>query len=394
MKSNSKNSAILLLFFFIFTVNLKYTVAQEKSSASHHNDREHLLMDFDWRFALGHASDPVKDFNYGTGYFSYFAKAGYGDGAAAKGFDDRAWRKIDLPHDWCAELPFDSLGGHSHGYKAIGLNFPQNSIGWYRKNFFIPKDDLGKRISIEFDGVFRNSIVWVNGFYLGTEHSGYKSFSYDISDYLNYDDENVIAVRIDATMEEGWFYEGAGIYRHVWLNKTSPLHVARYGTFITTVLKNDTALITIRTTVVNESVINSSFEIDETIIDSEGNKLNSGSMKKLSLKPGEQKAYYSNYNVIDPKLWSVETPYLHKLKTSIKSGEKIVDTYETAFGIRTVKFDPGKGFFLNGKRVELKGTNEHQDNAGIGVAVPDALNEFRIKNSLYFLQYSIFHGII
>ena len=125
-------------------------------------------------------------------------------------------------------------GAGSHGYKAIGRNFPQNSVGWYRKSFTIPNSDLGKKISVEFDGVFRDSIVWVNGFYLGREPSGYTSFSYDLTDYLNYGGNNVIAVRVDASLEEGWFYEGAGIYRHVWLAKTAPLHVAHWGTFVTT----------------------------------------------------------------------------------------------------------------------------------------------------------------
>ena len=257
------------------------------------SSREHLLMDSGWRFALGHAYDASKDFNNGTGYFSYFAKAGYGDGAASKDFDDRAWRKIDLPHDWCTELPFDSRGGHSHGYKAIGRDFPESSVGWYRKSFFIPESDLGKRISIEFDGVHRNSIVWVNGFYLGTEHSGYTSFNYDISDYLNYGGDNVVAVRVDATMEEGWYYEGAGIYRHVWLLKTSPLHIARYGTFITTDLQEKDARITARTTVVNESDKTTVFNIDEAIVNAEGKSIATGKLLQLTLHPREQKEYFS-----------------------------------------------------------------------------------------------------
>ncbi|MBN1886913.1 MAG: beta galactosidase jelly roll domain-containing protein [Thermoflexales bacterium] len=121
-------------------------------------------------------------------------------------FDDRAWRTLDLPHDWCVELPFDARGGHSHGYKAIGRAFPENSVGWYRRRFFVPESDLGRRVSIEFDGVHRDSIVWVNGFYAGTEPSGYTSFSYDISDHLDYGGDNVVAVRVDATLEEGWYY--------------------------------------------------------------------------------------------------------------------------------------------------------------------------------------------
>ena len=357
----------------------KTSLCQEDLVNTGSGPREHLLMDFGWRFALGNAVDAKKDFDTGTGYFSYFAKAGYGDGAAAENFDDRGWRQLDLPHDWCVELPFDSLIGYSHGFKAIGRDHPENSIGWYRKTFFIPLSDLGKRISVEFDGVFRNSIVWVNGFYLGTENSGYTSFSYDITDYLNYGGENTVAVRVNATMEEGWFYEGAGIYRHVWLNKTSPLHVARYGTFITTDLKNSNAVINIRTVIINESSQNVIFDLEEKILDEKNNIISSGTKEHLVLNPGDKKEYFSNYDVINPKLWSTENPYLHKLKTVIRSEGKVADIYETTFGIRTVRFDSDEGFFLNGKRVEIKGTNEHQDIAGVGTALPDALQDFRIK---------------
>jgi len=369
-------NTLCFIFAGCLTIN---SYCQEKTGIDNINSREHILLDSGWLFALGNSFDAKKDFNNGTGYFSYFTKTGYGDGAASPYFDDRAWRKLDLPHDWCVELPFDSMGGHSHGYKAIGRNFPENSVGWYRKSVFIPESDLGKRISIEFDGVHRNSIVWVNGFYLGTEHSGYTSFSYDITDYLNYGGNNVIAVRADATMEEGWFYEGAGIYRHTWLTKTSPLHVRRYGTFVTTDLKENAAIITTRTTVVNESDKNSVFDIGETIVNAEGKTIASGSIQQLKLSAGEQKEYFNSYKVADPKLWSIETPYLHKLKTVIRSAGKIADTYETTFGIRTVRYDANEGFFLNGKHVKILGACLHQDHAGVGTAVPDALQEFRIK---------------
>jgi beta-galactosidase len=370
------NRILYILCIVFFSVN---TFCQQRTIAEKTDGREHLSMDFDWRFALGHSFDSKKDFNNGTGYFSYFTKAGYGDGAASKDFDDRGWRILDVPHDWCVELPFDARGGHSHGYRAIGRDFPENSVGWYRKSFSIPESDLGKRISIEFDGVHRNSIVWVNGFYLGTEHSGSTSFSYDISDYLNYGDKNIVAVRVDATMEEGWYYEGAGIYRHVWLTKTAPLHITRYGTFITTELKNNVAIITARTSVVNESRGNSIFDIEEIIIDDEGKTIASGLKQQLILPAGDQAEYFSVYNVINPKLWSAETPYIHKLKTVIRSAGKVVDTYETSFGIRTVRFDAHEGFFLNGKRLRILGTNNHQDHAGVGTAIPDALQEYRIK---------------
>jgi beta-galactosidase len=198
--------------------------------------RDRILFDTDWRFALGHASDPVRDFGHATGFFSYLAKTGYGDGAAAPGFDDEGWRLVNLPHDFAIELPFDPRASASHGYRAVGPRFPENSVGWYRKRFCVPAGDLGRRIRLELDGAFRAARVFVNGFFVGEEPSGTLGASYDISDYLDYGGENVVAVRVDASMEEGWYYEGAGIYRHVWLTKTSPLHVARYGSWVRTSL--------------------------------------------------------------------------------------------------------------------------------------------------------------
>jgi beta-galactosidase len=343
------------------------------------NTRERLSLDGDWRFALGHACDAAQDYGTGTSHFSHLAKAGFGDGAAAQGFDARAWRKLDLPHDWCVELPFSELGSSSHGYKAIGHNFPENSIGWYRKSLFIPASDLGRRIALEFDGVYRASVVWVNGFYLGTELSGYSGFSYDVSDYLDYGGENVVAVRVDATMEEGWFYEGAGIYRHVWLTKTSPLHVARHGTFVTTEIEASSATITVRTTVVNASTATATFDLEETIVAPQGKRVARGQTRQLCLPPGSRHEYSSTHEVADPQLWSLETPHLYRLQTVLRSGKEVFDAYETPFGIRSIRFDADEGFFLNGQHVKILGTNNHQDHAGVGTAIPDALQAYRVR---------------
>ncbi len=351
---------------------------QGKTFAELPKGRERYLMDFGWRFALGHAFDAEKDFNHGTGYFSFFTKTGFGDGPAAFDFDDRAWRIIHLPHDWAVELPFDSKGGHSHGYRAIGRAFPENSMGWYRKKFFIPESDLGRRIVIEFDGVHRNSMLWINGFYIGEEHSGYSSFQYDITDYLNYGGDNVIALRVDAVMEEGWYYEGAGIYRHVWLTKTSPLHVAQYGTFVTSEIKNDLAIITASTTISNETQKEAIFDVVQTIKDTSGKTVATTEIKRLILNASETKEYRCALKIKNPNLWSLESPTLYQLFTSVCVKDSTVDQYETTFGIRSVRFDPNEGFFLNGKHVLLKGTNNHQDHAGVGTAIPDALQEFRI----------------
>jgi beta-galactosidase len=340
--------------------------------------RERLSMDFGWRFAFGNATDPSKDFDAGSSFFSYLAKAGSGAGAAAVDFDDRGWRVLNVPHDWAVEVPFDSRASSSHGYKAIGRNFPENSTGWYRKTFSIPASDLGRHVTVQFDGVFRDSQVWINGFYLGREASGYTSFSYDLSDYLNYGGENVIAVRVDASLEEGWFYEGAGIYRHVWLTKTAPLHVAQWGTFVTSDVGEGSAEITARTTVNNDGTNPAAFSIQQTIEDADGKRIARGEVAGLELKPGTSAEWPCVLEVSNPNLWSVETPYLYKLVTRVMQAGAEVDRYETPFGIRTLRWDANEGFFLNGKRVELKGTCDHQDHAGVGVAVPDELNAYRV----------------
>ena len=223
------------------------------------NVRERIRFDEDWLFAFGNASDPAKDFGCGTEYFNYLTKAAsiHNEGPYSFKFDEKKWgvewKKVKLPHDWVVDLPFAPEASHSHGYKQVGYKYPETSVGWYRKMFNIPKEDFGKHIYLQFDGIFRDARVWVNGFYLGHEPSGYAAQVYDISEYLNYGEENLVAVRADATLEEGWFYEGAGIYRHVWLNKVSPVHVAPFGTFVYAEMKApfDRAELTVETTVQN-----------------------------------------------------------------------------------------------------------------------------------------------
>lgn len=349
--------------------------------------REESRIDNGWRFALGHATDAQKDYNHATAPFSYYAKAGFGDGPAAADFDDRSWRTLDLPHDWAVELPFDARGSHSHGYRAIGRNFPQNSIGWYRKTFDIPATDEGRRISIRFDGVFRDSKVWVNGFYLGNEQGGYNGFSYDITDYLKYGGTNTISVRADATMEEGWFYEGAGIYRHVWLTKTAGLHVAGNGVSVQSRidritadgLSAQTADITTSVTLINQQRHADTVSLRQTILDSAGNIVATGTARALRLAPGETADIPNSLDLPNPRLWSTTNPYLYTLTTTVLHGENAIDSCTTPFGCRTIRWDPDAGFFLNGRHIELKGTNDHQDHAGVGTAVPDELWDYRLR---------------
>jgi len=367
----------LLFFIYIFVSFPVFSQKQDVELIS--NIREHLLLDAGWRFALGHATDYAKDFTTGTSYFTYFAKTGYGDGAAAPTFEDRTWREVDLPHDWAVELPFSAAASHSHGYHTIGWKYPETSVGWYRKKFTVPASDYGRKISIQFDGIHRNATVWVNGFYVGNEPSGYATSVYDITDYLNYGEENTVAVRVDASIEEGWYYEGAGIYRHVWLNKTDRLHVAQYGTFVTSEINGDNAEITVRTKVANQYAKPCDFTIEQTLIDANNEQVVSKKLENVMLNGNLDNTYFQKIKVEKPTLWSLENPYLYKLKTSIIIDGQIVDTYTTNVGIRTVRFDPNLGFFLNGKNVKIVGTNNHQDHAGVGTAILDALQEFRVK---------------
>ena len=365
------------LIFMIAVFFLALTGNQAKAGTEA-SPREHLLMDAGWRFAFGHPSDPEKDFGFTTSFFSYLAKTGSADGPAAPGFDDRAWRLLNLPHDWAVELPFDEKGSYSHGFKAMGRNFPETSVGWYRKTFFIPKTDQGRRVSIEFDGVHRDAQVFVNGFYMGREDSGYSNFRYDLTDVLNWGGENTVAVRVDATVEEGWFYEGAGIYRHVWLTKTAPLHVDYHGTFVSSEVMEDYADVTAQTTLADDGKDKASCVIEQEVFNKDGKVVASALSKDCDLFPGTPKDFLLHLQVPRPKLWSIESPYLYKLVTTVKSGEEVVDRYETTFGIRTIEFDPEKGFFLNDKHLELKGMCNHQDHAGVGTAIPDALEELRV----------------
>jgi beta-galactosidase len=350
--------------------------------------REKLRMNDGWKFAFGHPSDTKKDFGHATGYFSYITKTGFGDGPAAPigKFDDSAWRVLDLPHDWAVEMPFAAKGSHSHGYRAVGPGFPDVNVGWYRKTITIPKEDLGRRISLVFDGVFRASRVWVNGFYVGEEPSGYLGFRYDVSDYLNYGGENVIAIRCDVTMEEGWFYEGAGIYRHVWLEKTAPVHLVADGLTIATELDEKSAgsaaKVVVRSEVTHALGKAEAAEVSVSyrVIDAAGKSVAEATTKAArALAVGETIDVGAELAVAAPRLWSLEAPVLYTLVAEVRAGGVVLDRTETPFGIRTIRFDPNEGFFLNGKHVKLKGTNNHQDHAGVGAAIPDALQDFRIK---------------
>ncbi|MCQ6563916.1 beta-galactosidase GalA [Paenibacillus mendelii] len=342
--------------------------------------RERFLMDSGWRFALGHASDIKLDFGYWEG--KPFAKQAEGRGAIHVKFDDSDWREVSLPHDWAVELDFqysDDNDINYHGYKPIGRPNPATSIGWYRKRFEVAKEDEGKRLSIEFDGIFRDSMIWLNGYYLGRHESGYTSFRRDITDCVKFDGPNVLVVRADASQVEGWFYEGAGIYRHVWLVKTNPVHVAHWGTYVVSEIGDGFAELTLQTTVVNEDDLAKAIAIESAIYDANGSRVATIQSEPTPIGSWKECEFNQRIRLEQPWLWDLESPHLYRLVTTVKDGEAETDVYVTSFGIRSIRFDPDQGFFLNGRHVPIRGVCCHQDHAGVGTALPDRLQFYRIE---------------
>ena len=347
------------------------------------NVRETIRLDKDWKFALGHAGDPKKDFGCGTEYFNYLTKANsiHNVGPYSSKFDDSTWQEVSVPHDWVTTLPYAREASHSHGYKTVGYKYPDTSIGWYRKTIKIPASDLGKRLMLRFDGIFRNARVWFNGFYMGTEPSGYVTQIYDITPYIKYGEDNLICVRADATLEEGWFYEGAGIYRDVWLEKSAEVSVVPFGTFVYAELKDaySEAKLKIETEVSNSSLKPQLCEVAQRLLDADGNEIARSTATTLGLKSKETVTTKQSISISKPHLWSTTDPYLYKVETTISQDGKIIDVHTTTTGIRDIAFSSKIGFLLNGKSLKLKGVNMHQDHAGVGSAIPDALQAWRIK---------------
>ena len=338
-----------------------------------------------WRFHLGHAADVEKDFGFGRDQRT-FAKAGQAAEAAAPKFDDSGWDEVVVPHDWAVALPFaagspvkGSDRGAAHGFKAIGREFPQNSIGWYRTPIEVTASDRGRRIWLEFDGVFRDAIIFVNGYDVAREESGYAPFGVRIDDFLDYGGgPNVVTVRADATLGEGWFYEGAGIYRHVDLVRADRLHIPQWGTFVRSELGPDGALVHFATDVLNSRDVPASGSLHQSLIGPDGEVAAVLPSMSFQLPPGQQRTLEQQTLLRAPRLWSLDQRNLYRLRSEIYEADRLVDSTDTRFGVRTIHFDAERGFFLNGKPVKLLGTANHHDHAGVGTAIPDALHRWRV----------------
>jgi beta-galactosidase len=309
-------------------------------------------------------------------------KAGQSSGPAKANFYDKNWRQVDLPHDWAVELPFDSNANYDHGYKPVGSGYRTNSIGWYRRTFTLTEKDHGKRLWLEFDGVYRDCRVFLNGYLLAHHESGYNGFRCDITEVANCGGENILAVRVDASQFEGWFYEGAGIYRHVWLVKTSPLAIAPDGIFVYSTFDNNVphgdATIHVQTDLLNAQSNTVDAKLTWEVIGPEEKSLATVDASS-KVEAWSDNKFQQQTIISSPILWSPESPKLYHLITTVKYGTRIIDRMETDFGIRTLAFDATNGFELNGKPYVIKGTCNHQDHAGVGSALPDALQSYRMK---------------
>jgi beta-galactosidase len=313
--------------------------------------RQRLLMDYGWTFTRG---DPT--------------------GADATGFDDSGWRSLDVPHDWSIEGPYDENAPTTGrgGYLPTG-------VGWYRRAFTLPVGSAGRRVTIEFDGVYQNSDVWINGEHLGSRPNGYVSFQYDLTPHLR-DGRNVVAVRVDNSRQpNSRWYSGSGIYRHVWLTVTDPLHIGSWGTYVTTP-EVDTALAVVaaRTRVVNDGPVERRGTLWLAILDAAGREVAHGEAP-FTVAAGAGADVAQRLTVNAPALWSPDSPVLYTLRTTVlDAGGRSVDGTETPFGIRRIAYDRDRGFVLNGTRVKMLGVNLHHDGGPVGAAVPEAVWERRL----------------
>ncbi len=297
-------------------------------------------------------------------------------GAENFNFIDSSWRELNLPHDWSIEGKFreDNPSGSGGAYLPDG-------IGWYRKSFTLPKSDKDKLVFIDFDGVYMNSKVWINGHLLGERPYGYISFRYELTPYLNYGDKkNVIAVRVDNSKQpNSRWYSGSGIYRNVWLVTTNKVYVDHWGTYITTPnITKDQATVRIETTIRNTEKTKQPVTLKTVLYDANGKQV-AVSVSKVNISSDTSAVVKQKLNVPNPILWSDVHPYLYKAVSYVKSGDKTMDRYETPFGIRYFRFDADKGFFLNGKHTEIRGVCLHSGLGPLGAAINTRAIERRLE---------------
>ena len=295
---------------------------------------------------------------------------------AMPAYSDSAWRSVQLPQDFIVSTPFSPNANTSHGFHPV-------MVGWYRKNCTIPADARGREIWLNFEGIYRDAMIWINGKYVGDHPSGYTPYRPNITSYLHYGGSNVIAVRVDPTEFEGWWYEGGGIYRHVWLEERNALRVQHWGTYIISNVHNVTSAnpsadLDIQTTVTNSSLKPATAHLVSRVINPHG--VTTATVRvTIALMPHASRTVNNHVHLATADLWSLQHRNLYRLVSIVSRGATVTDEHFTTFGVRTISFNANTGFYLNGKPVKLKGTCNHQDFAGVGIGVPDYVFKYRVE---------------
>jgi beta-galactosidase len=362
--------------------------AEARADAPSGPARRRSRLSSGWRFHLGHAQDPARDFDFGLNQRTY-AKAGTAVAtAAAAEFDDSGWQAVRLPHDWAVDLPFvnnpdppppgEDDPKAAHGFKPLGRDHPETSVGWYRLPLTIPADMAGQRLSLEFDGAFRDVVVLLNGFIVHEHEGGYSPFRVDITDVAAPGETNILTVRVDASLGEGWFYEGAGLYRHVWLVATHPIHVPQWGAWVRSEPQGTGATAQVTIDLRNESPSGAACEVAVRVLDPDGAPVAERS-ETTRLEGWTDGGIDARLSWDRAMLWSTDTPRLYRLIAEVRVDGRVVDRYEQPFGLRTARFDAERGFFLNERPLKLLGACCHQDHAGVGAALPDRLQVWRLE---------------
>ena len=339
-KTFLRRNALRLLASFLFLWGMTM-------QAGAHDGARKQLFDFDWKFMLGDPSE-----------------------ASSAGFDDSGWRTLDLPHDWSVEgtISPDAPMGNDGGYFPAG-------IAWYRKTFEVPATSQDCKMGIYFEGVYMNSEVFINGHSLGVRPYGYSSFFYDMTPYLHFGGKNVIAVRVDNSAQKNCrWYSGSGIYRHVWLTQTDKVHIAHWGTFITTPKVNDTqATVQVKTQIENETQTSRRVTLTTRLSYADADR--GTETTEVEIPAGSSKEVTQHIRVDALALWSPETPNLYVASQTVTEGEKTLDEVTQTFGIRSIAYSAEKGFLLNGKPIKLYGGCLHHDNGPLGAAAYDRAEE-------------------
>ncbi|HTZ57356.1 MAG TPA: glycoside hydrolase family 2 TIM barrel-domain containing protein [Acidobacteriaceae bacterium] len=298
------------------------------------------------------------------------------EGAQSPEFHDGTWRTLDLPHDWSIEGPIseDAPAAGTGAYLPTG-------IGWYRKQFILPSAARGKHVTLQFDGVYQRSEVWINGASLGMRPYGFSTFFYDLTPHLRpHGKPNQIAVRVDNSLQPNCrWYSGSGIYRHTWLIVTDPIHIAPWGTFVRTpVVSSQNASVEVTTRVMNEGEQDAGCELTTEILDAKGSVIQQ-SASTMSIQRGADTTFSHHLQVASPALWSVSTPNLYRVRSTLKTRGVQLDQETTTFGIRQIEFDANRGFLLNGEHVKMNGVCIHGDCGSVGTAVPERMWERRLE---------------